>query len=206
MWRAATVLTVVLTVSLLTACGSLGELASLRPSLEPTAVTPAASPKPGETPPPEGENIQACDLVSLEEAQALSPFSTPFAWARPDDSNSSACRYNSSVDPPVDRPVAIVLGVVDFGTPDQALEALDVFREFGQENYPPVSAVPGLGGEAYSYGEGEFRGLVFAVMGRYGARIDLAGEWGDNQEPQIGLADKVQAGAAILRLALTKVP
>lgn len=198
---------VLITALLLSACGSVGELASLLPTDGSAGPTEPGGPsgQPTDSLPPTPEYLTTCEIMPLADVQALSPLRTPFAFAEPEDGIEERCWYNSSIEPPVDWPNAIRLTLRDYVTPDQAMLALEDFRDFGTDAYPPVSAVPGLGDAAYTYNEGQYRSLVEAVKGRYWAHIDIA-DSGNLEFPEVPSAEKVAAGTEIIRLALSRLP
>lgn len=198
---------VLVAILMLSACGSIGDLASLLPTEGPNGPTEPGDPtrQPTDSLPPTPEYFDTCNLMPLAEVQALSPLRTDLAFAEPENGVEERCWYNSSIDPPVEWPNAIRLTLRDYVTPEQAMLALENFRDFGNEAYPPVSTVSGLGDAAYSYNEGEYRSLVEAVRGRYWAHIDIA-DSGNLEFPEVPSEQKVAAGTEIIRVALSRMP
>jgi hypothetical protein len=193
-------------VLLLAGCGPVGELASLLPTDGPNGPTePGPTLQPTDSLPPTPEYFATCEIMPLADVQAISPLRTEFAFAEPDEGNEERCWYNSSIDPPSEWPNAIRLTLRDMVTAEAAMLSLEDFRDFGNEAYPPVSAVARLGDAAYTYNEGDYRTLVAAVRGRYWAHVDIA-DSGNLEFPEVPSPEKAAAGTEILRLALSRLP
>jgi hypothetical protein len=193
-----------LLASILAGCGSVGDLASLLPTDGTGSDIPVDEPtrQPTDSLPPTPAFFVTCDIVSLGEVQAMSPLRSPLAYSEPDDGAEDRCRYNSSIDPPVDWPNSIVLILRDMGTPEDAQEALEVFRSAESRVSTPVS---GLGDEAYKSDEGQYRALVAAIRGQYWASVDIA-DSGNLEFPEVPLAQKQDFGIELVRLGLSRIP
>lgn len=195
---------------LMAGCSELGSLSSLAPTdgdsgsrtPGPATATPTEEATPAE--------IFACDLLSVADVEALSPFETPLIAG--EETNVTDCWYHPSIDPPAPRAPGITLQLWDYVTPSAALEGVRSLRQnYEYDGQASAKTLAGLGDEAYSYAELLVSGredsiFVFAASGRYNGLVHLAGEYKDNRGPDVALPTKESAGAKILELAFSRLP
>jgi hypothetical protein len=211
MRRAGLVTLICLAASIVAGCGGdLGALGSLVPTGAPGSETTKPTRPATPTLEPTPAIIFACDLLSVADVEALSPFETPLVAG--DEEDVTGCWYHPTIDPPAPRAPGIILQLWDYVTPGAAIDGVRSMRqnaEYGGQN--TVKTLAGLGDEAYSYGElfpsgREDSIYVFAAMGRYNGLVHLSGEYKDNRGPDVGYAPKESAGAKILELAFSRLP
>ncbi len=178
-----------LAIVFVSACGG-GGAATAVPTV-PAASLPAAT----ATLAPPAE-IAMCSLMSLDDVQAASPFSTPLAEALP-GTPPSMCEYRSADD--ADEPVGVLLVATDFGSAEGAATHMAAYRENMELAGLALADVSGVGDEAVSSGVDEVG--VHAIVGRYAVDANLGGEWPDTTD-----ASKVAAGTSLLQTLISRLP
>jgi len=189
----------------LTGCGSLSGLASLLPEDSGggggARQTPTP-PRPVDTTPIQ-VNFETCDVVTLDAVQSRSPLRTDLVIIEPDEGIDSRCRYNSSIDPPVDWPNSVVLSIEDALYPEQALANVETDRQDATDAGYSVSS-PSVGDKASAYSESDYASYVSAAKGRYYVHV-LVSDSGNLEFPQQPRSAKERFGADILTYTLGQI-
>jgi len=195
----------VLVAAGLTGCGSISGLASLLPGDSGGgggALQTPTPPRPVDTTPIRAE-FKTCEVVPLNEVQSRSPLREDLVLVEPDEGIESRCRYNSSIDPPVDWPNSVVLSIEDALYPEQALANVEQDRQDATDVGYSVSS-PSVGDKASAYSESDYASYVSAAKGRYYVHV-LVSDSGNLEFPQLPRSQKESFGADILTYTLSQI-
>ena len=148
-------------------------------------------------------DIDACALIPLADAQAISPFTTPFAHIEQPEGPDvpGMCEYWALTD----RSRAVIeLVVGTVSPPPDPSTWFDQSQQDASDRGLMFEHLDGLGDGAVAFG-GPDEVVVEAVSGTHTLSTHLYGEW-NSLLPDPGVPAKVAAGEHLLQLVIDRLP
>jgi len=174
---------------LVSAVGCGGAPAGPNLTTAPTAAVPTAAAT-------ESAELDMCELISLGDVQAVSPFSTPLTEVER-GLVPGMCTYSSA--PDAEEHVSVLLSLTDLGTAENAAAHRNNYRQAALDQGHQVTDISGLGDAAIGFGT-DLVG-VHAWISTLAIDANLGGEWPDTTD-----ASKIAAATSLARTIIERLP
>jgi len=148
-------------------------------------------------------DVDVCALVSLADVQGVSPFTTPLVDASAPGAKE-ACYYTAAVN--ADATATVTLVISAFESPELALANFHADEQFMTDHDYAAEPVAGVGDIAAGWPGTEDEVKTEAASGAYVLATRFKGEWKEGAVPDVDPEAKVQAGAELLKLAISRLP